>query len=120
MRPQLEQMLVWATPGQRGFTDAMRQAANPAYAMVQPPPLPLPSAAPKPNAAPLPARSAAVEAQARAQLEARQKAVSLALMLKDMEKVSDDDRRSKLLDAVCSKEDILVRQNFHQCVHVQF
>src|ERR1700754_2322343 len=98
MRQQLEAALIWATPGQRGFTDTIRHPMNPVSqvystgssapmasqatqmsgANSMPTPLPLPTSSQR-SAAPgysSKAAQAAVRAQqeaARAQQEARQR-----------------------------------------------
>ncbi|KAJ8696722.1 hypothetical protein PTI98_006569 [Pleurotus ostreatus] len=86
-RDLLEPMLIWATPGQRGFTSRMRA----------PPPSSGPSNVPPP---------AKQAAQAAKNTEA-QKSAELAQLLQGIEKVDDDKRRSAVLDVVCSVEDIL-------------
>ncbi|KDQ28039.1 hypothetical protein PLEOSDRAFT_1042220, partial [Pleurotus ostreatus PC15] len=86
-RDLLEPMLIWATPGQRGFTSRTRA----------PPPSSGPSNVPPP---------AKQAAQAAKNTEA-QKSAELAQLLQGIEKVDDDKRRSAVLDVVCSVEDIL-------------
>ncbi|KAF4598505.1 hypothetical protein EYR38_006909 [Pleurotus pulmonarius] len=85
-RDLLEPMLIWATPGQRGFPSRTRP----------PPPSSGPSIAP-------PAKQGA---QGTKSTEA-QKSAELAQLLQGIEKVDDDKRRSAVLDVVCSVEDIL-------------
>ena len=79
-------MLIWATPGQRGFPSRTRP----------PPPSSGPSITP-------PAKQGAQGAKST---EA-QKSAELAQLLQGIEKVDDDKRRSAVLDVVCSVEDIL-------------
>lgn len=85
-RDLLEPMLIWATPGQRGFPSRTRAP---------------PSSGP--SNVPPPAKQAA---QAAKSTEA-QKSAELAQLLQGIEKVDDDKRRSAVLDVVCSVEDIL-------------
>lgn len=80
-------MLIWATPGQRGFPSRTRP----------PPPSSGPSSVPPP---------AKQGAQGAKSTEA-QKSAELAQLLQGIEKVDDDKRRSAVLDVVCSVEDIL-------------
>ncbi|KAF8200953.1 SNF2 family N-terminal domain-containing protein [Pholiota molesta] len=104
-RRELEPVLVWATPGQRGFNTTSRPSTTAAAvkkAAVAPAPIPLPS------------QQAMTSANARSQQEAAQKyqeslkkAAELKQILNSLEKVEDDGRRSSLLDTLCSTEDVL-------------
>ena len=106
-RRELEPLLIWATPGQRGFpsTTASRTAAsastntrNGGIAQAAPS-----SSQRRPNASQTPAQIEAV----RKQLEALQKAAELRQMLSNLEKVDDEGRRSSMLDTLCSVDDVL-------------
>ncbi|THV02370.1 hypothetical protein K435DRAFT_963104 [Dendrothele bispora CBS 962.96] len=104
-RDQLEPKLVWATPGQRGF---QRQGTSSSHT---------PSGSQAAQAmrnAPI-AGSSKMTAAERAKQEAAQrqreqelrKASELGDMLRTLEKKDDDERRSSLLDNVCSVDDIM-------------
>lgn len=102
-RRELEPVLVWATPGQRGFNTTARPSTTAAAAK---------KAAVAPI--PLPSQQAMTSANARSQQEAAQKyqeslkkAAELRQILNSLEKVEDDGRRSSLLDTLCSTEDVL-------------
>ncbi|RDB25140.1 DNA repair protein rad5 [Hypsizygus marmoreus] len=110
-RDSLEPQLIWATPGQRGFSSrqsassASRQAAAvmsasqaASYASAVGPSTQRPGA---------PARTAAQQEAIRKQQEALKKAAELKQMLNNLEKVDDESRRSSLLDTLCSTDDIL-------------
>jgi SWI/SNF-related matrix-associated actin-dependent regulator of chromatin subfamily A3 len=101
MRDRLEPLLIWATPGQRGFPS--RQAGASAR---QDSVAPISSAS---GAGPSTQRRGASHTQeaARKQQEALQKAAELRQMLSTLEKVDDEGRRSSLLDTLCSTDDIL-------------
>ncbi|GJJ06235.1 hypothetical protein Clacol_000425 [Clathrus columnatus] len=96
-RPQLEPSLIWATPRQQGFTDAMRLNLQT-----------LPSAT-QPIAGPSSSGSSGANQRAAQQRTATdlQKAADLRLLLSSLEKVDDEGRRASLLDIVCPTEDIL-------------
>lgn len=119
-RDQLEPMLKWATPGGKGFTDAMRRntigggsqslttgvgasqsAVNPSgYTGI----------ATQSYASSSQQSSAALaeqRARQEAQRQAYMKAEELKNIIKSFETVDDDSRRSSLLDSLCSNEDIL-------------
>jgi len=136
MREKLEPLLKWATPGQRGFTDAMRAGVGsnhpPASSQASSSygasnsqatqstqrsvggggygATPKVSAAPQPTAAQK-AKAAQAEAARQAKIAAERlayrKATELANVIKSFETVDDDSRRSSLLDTLCSEEDIL-------------
>jgi SWI/SNF-related matrix-associated actin-dependent regulator of chromatin subfamily A3 len=102
MRDRLEPLLVWATPGQRGFTS--RQASASQYSVG-----PMPSSS---GVGPSTQRRGSTQTHvqqeaAERQQDALQKAAELRQMLSTLEKVDDDGRRSSLLDTLCSKDDIL-------------
>ncbi|OCH84706.1 hypothetical protein OBBRIDRAFT_891624 [Obba rivulosa] len=123
-RARLEPLLVWATPGQRGFPQRtgpgphpVPGAPAPARAPAPPPvpasqPVPGPSQlSQRPGARTTPAQQEAARRQqqevARKQQEALQKAAELRQMLTNLEKVDDEGRRSSLLDTLCSVQDVL-------------
>src|ERR1700761_4357528 len=85
MRPQLEPLLKWATPGQRGFTDAMRQAANPMYTMTTKFSTPSPDIGSSISATPEVAMKTLIDAQKRA--------TELRNMLDMLTRVDDGGRR---------------------------
>lgn len=108
-RRELEPLLIWATPGQRGFpptTASSRAAASAASTstriggIAQATPS---SSQRRSNASQTPAQMEAI----RKQLEALQKATELRQMLSNLEKVDDEGRRSSMLDTLCSVDDIL-------------
>lgn len=109
-RDQLEPVLVWATPGQRGFPPARADGSRD---------IPGLSVAPRthtyaetqamvPPGRKLTSEEAKkLEAQ-RAQLtEAMQKAAELRSILSNLEKVDDESRRNSVLDTLCSAEDVI-------------
>ncbi|PCH43964.1 hypothetical protein WOLCODRAFT_133049 [Wolfiporia cocos MD-104 SS10] len=95
-RVQLEPMLIWATPGQRGFHTPTTKT-----------PAPIASSSRTPVSAMTPKQRAAQQEATRKQQEAMQKAEELRQMLNNLEKVDDEGRRSSLLDTLCSVEDVL-------------
>ncbi|KAF9470596.1 hypothetical protein BDN70DRAFT_888939 [Pholiota conissans] len=104
-RSELEPVLVWATPGQRGFNTSQR-ASTSAKKVATP--------VPPPSRAVLASQQTTSSANARAQQEAAQKyqeslrkAAELRQILNSLEKVEDEGRRSSLLDTLCSTEDVL-------------
>ncbi|CCM03320.1 uncharacterized protein FIBRA_05448 [Fibroporia radiculosa] len=120
-RSQLEPLLIWATPGQRGFPprgpNAQVPGAPPSRVV---PPRPLPasqhgastSTAAYPLASQTPTGMSAVQIAARQealrkQQEAMQKAQDLKQTLNNLERVDDEGRRSSLLDTLCSVDDVL-------------
>ncbi|KAI0940604.1 hypothetical protein AcW1_003757 [Taiwanofungus camphoratus] len=123
-RAQLEPMLIWATPGQRGFSP---RSGNKSQVPGAPPVrnAPRPSAS-QPVAGPssvppaysssqhqqrvtgmTAAQIAAQQEMVRKQQEALQKAAELRQILNTLEKVDDEGRRSSLLDTLCSVDDVL-------------
>lgn len=104
MRDRLEPLLIWATPGQRGFSS--QQAGLSAR-----PDLIVPISSTS-RAGPSTQRRGAGQSHAqqeatRKRQEALQKAAELRQMLSTLEKVDDEGRRSSLLDTLCSTDDIL-------------
>ncbi|KAK0504709.1 SNF2 family N-terminal domain-containing protein [Armillaria luteobubalina] len=95
----LEPLLIWSTPGQRGF--GARRGQVPSSRSSAGSTLPTAGSSRAPGAKP-----AQTEA-ARKQQEALQKAAELRQILNSLKKVDDEGRRSSLLDSVCSTEDIL-------------
>ncbi|KIJ49379.1 hypothetical protein M422DRAFT_65895 [Sphaerobolus stellatus SS14] len=109
-RPELERELIWATPKQRGFTDAMRPAGYRAGQVVGPSTGSIPVGSSIGIAGPSRSTAAASAAQIKvnqAQLEAKRKSIELQSILSGLKKVDDEGRRSSLLDIVCPVEDIL-------------
>ncbi|KAK0225975.1 SNF2 family N-terminal domain-containing protein [Armillaria fumosa] len=94
----LEPLLIWSTPGQRGF--GARTGQVPSSRGSAGSTLPTAGSFRAPGAKP-----AQTEA-ARKQQEALQKAAELRQIINSLEKVDDEGRRSSLLDSVCSTEDI--------------
>ncbi|KAF8967874.1 SNF2 family N-terminal domain-containing protein [Flammula alnicola] len=111
-RSELEPSLIWATPGQRGFTTTNASSRGSSSALASgrtgsmaPIPMPTPS-----SSSQRPANAAQTAAQREAihkQQEALQKAAELRQMLNNLEKVDDESRRGSLLDTLCSTEDVL-------------
>ncbi|EMD30973.1 hypothetical protein CERSUDRAFT_120235 [Gelatoporia subvermispora B] len=114
-RARLEPLLVWATPGQRGFpprnstgsypvpgAPASRAQVSASQAVAAPVAGPSQPASQRGKAAP-----AAQEAARRQQQEAMQRALELRQMLTGLEKVDDEGRRSSLLDTLCAVQDVL-------------
>jgi len=107
-RRELEPLLIWATPGQRGFpssTASSRASASASTSsrignVAQAAP---PSSQRRPNAPQTPAQIEAI----RKQQEALQKAVELRQTLSNLEKVDDEGRRCSMLDILCSTDDVL-------------
>lgn len=137
-RPQLERELIWATPGQRGFTDAFRQAmevrsGSAPSGLGTGPNLPsmtsllanqLASASgsgsgsgsgPGSQRSVTGAEIEAHRAMLRAHEEARQRNLELANMMSYMEKFGGGGgeggakAREDMLEAVCGGQDVLVR-----------
>jgi SWI/SNF-related matrix-associated actin-dependent regulator of chromatin subfamily A3 len=106
-RRELEPLLIWATPGQRGFpppTASSRAAASASTSTrIGSAQAALSSSQRRSNASQTPAQIEAV----RKQVEALQKAAELRQMLSNLEKVDDEGRRSSMLDTLCSVDDIL-------------
>ncbi|KAI0049881.1 hypothetical protein FA95DRAFT_1588021 [Auriscalpium vulgare] len=134
-RAQLEPLLIWATPGQRGFPkmttappttrtavagDSYATSSEMASGSSLPPgytsgypaasypgsQAPAYSASPYSSQAPATRTPAQIEA-ARKQQESLAKAAELRQLLNSLEKVDDEGRRGSLLDTLCSTEDVL-------------
>lgn len=102
-RRELEPLLIWATPGQRGFppsTAASASISNRAGSIAQAAPSSLQH---RRNVSQTPAQTEAVQKQQ----EALRKAAELRQMLSSLQKVNDEDRRSSMLDTLCSADDVL-------------
>ncbi|KDQ57760.1 hypothetical protein JAAARDRAFT_35442 [Jaapia argillacea MUCL 33604] len=129
-RAQLEPLLIWATPGKRGFPKRTGTASHPApapsaHGAVGGGPSHAMSAAPAPPRSQIPgitpAQAHAQQQPYRKQQEAYQKqqeayqkqqealrkAAELQQMLTTLEKVDDESRRNSLLDTLCAVDDIL-------------
>ncbi|KAG6873428.1 hypothetical protein C0995_015853 [Termitomyces sp. Mi166 len=112
-RDSLEPRLIWATPGQRGFSSRQSSSMSSRSTTTIPAPLPHPQASGIPSS--IGARpgaggskqSAAQQETIRKQQDSLRKAAELRQMLNSLEKVDDEGRRSSLLDTLCSNEDIL-------------
>lgn len=132
-RDTLEPLLIWATPGQRGFVQpalsvsmsdmnhthtipgvSMRSHTS-VYTSSYPSSSRYPSSSkylPIQNRAwdaGLSAlQTAAQQAPRRGQAEALHKAAELKQLLSSLEKINDEGRRGSVLDALCSVDDILL------------
>ncbi|KAL4074195.1 SNF2 family N-terminal domain-containing protein [Scleroderma citrinum] len=103
----LESQLMWATPGQRGFSLENRNI----------PTVPSPIAGPsytgslyaysQPTSSQRGASSSMQEEAIKKQQDALHNAAVLKQMLINLEKVDDEGRRASLLDTLCSHDDIL-------------
>ncbi|KZT00465.1 uncharacterized protein LAESUDRAFT_553779 [Laetiporus sulphureus 93-53] len=102
-RAQLEPQLIWATPGQRGFTP---RTGGGAANIPIPGPSQLPPMPPQSQYQRRGLTAAQQEAQRKQQLEF-QKASELRQILNNLEKVDDEGRRGSLLDTLCAVEDVL-------------
>ena len=114
-RQTLEPLLIWATPGQRGFGPSPSQRTNvqitqahvtPGYSSYSSyssyhEPYSVPQ---KPHA---PVLTPAQEATQKKLAEDMRKAVELRQVLDGLEKVSDEGRRASLLDQLLSTDDVL-------------
>jgi SWI/SNF-related matrix-associated actin-dependent regulator of chromatin subfamily A3 len=107
----LEPLLIWATPGQRGFGPSSSQRSNvpatqththvpPTYASYRDPY----SVSHKPYT---PVLTPAQEATQKKLAEDTRKAAELRQILDNLEKVNDEGRRANLLDQLLSTEDVL-------------
>lgn len=116
-RDMLEPMLTWATPQQKGLpqrarggipgvSSAVATAALSAGGGAVPSAYTAAFAATMGMAGPSQARGI-TSAQSDAQQEAFVRAAELRQMLSGLERVDDEDRRSSLLDTLCSTGDIL-------------
>ena len=104
-RPVLEPLLVWATPGQRGFSNV-----RPASQLYKPPVAlgkAVPSTQEIPNSRLKSSAALASQQMATQKHSEFQKAAQLREMLATLEKVDDDSRRASLLDVLCSAGDVL-------------
>ncbi|KAF8638068.1 hypothetical protein AX16_010700 [Volvariella volvacea WC 439] len=105
-REELEPLLIWATPHQRGFparSETSSRGRAPAVPGVTPVPYPVASSS-----------TQAAHKVAQAQLEAAKRqevalrnAAELQQIISGLERVSDESRRSSLLDSLCTVTDIL-------------
>jgi SWI/SNF-related matrix-associated actin-dependent regulator of chromatin subfamily A3 len=97
MRDSLEPLLIWATPGQRGFPSqqASRSGRRDSVAV------PIASTSGVGSSG---RRRATEQVE---QSEALRNAAELRDMLKNLERVDDEGRRNSLLDKLCLVEDIL-------------
>ena len=106
-RRELEPLLIWATPGQRGFpsiTASSRAVASASTSTrINSTQAASSSSQRRPNASQTPAQIKAVQKQQ----EALQKAAELRQMLSNLDKVDDEGRRSSMLDTLCSADDVL-------------
>lgn len=111
-RSQLEPLLIWATPGQRGFpprngSNTQVPGAPPSRTAPRLPPSSQATAVHPPSSQRPGGMTAAQQEAVRKQQEALQKAQELRQMLNNLEKVDDEGRRSSLLDTLCSVDDVL-------------
>ena len=112
----LEPLLVWATPGQRGFGPSSSQRTNaprtqtharaaPASTSYRDPySVSYTSVSHKPH---IPALTPAQEAAQKKLAEDMRKATELRQILNTLEKVNDEGRRANLLDQLLSTDDVL-------------
>ena len=116
-RRELEPVLIWATPGQRGFPPSRASPSTSAgvngrnrnvapvmgySAPIQSYPVSFPSSSQSSSV-----QTATQKEAIRKQQESLQKAAELRQMLNNLEKVDDESRRTSLLDTLCSTEDVL-------------
>ena len=105
--------MIWATPGQRGFSS--RQSSSTSSRSTATVSIPTPYTQVSGTASPIVTRpgasgskqSAAQQEAIRKQQDNLRKAAELKQMLSNLEKVDDEGRRSSLLDTLCLNEDIL-------------
>lgn len=107
-------MLKWATPGQKGFTNALRVKYKCDYKVPRSTQVDSYGGSSRYSSGHgsySVASSSRVSASQKAKLEAEriafQKAEELKNIIKGFESVDDESRRASLLDSLCSKEDIL-------------
>jgi hypothetical protein len=109
-RQTLEPLLMWATPGQRGFgpppsqrrnVPAMQAHTAPAYTSHHDPYL-------VPHKTHAPVLTPAQEAAQKKLAEDMKKATELRQILDNLEKVNDEGRRASLLDQLLSTDDVLM------------
>ncbi|KAF9650574.1 hypothetical protein BDM02DRAFT_3164771 [Thelephora ganbajun] len=113
-RQTLEPLLIWATPGQRGFGPSSSQRSKvpatqmhptPAYTSYHDPySTPYNSVPHKPYA---PALTPAQEAAQKKLVEDMKKAAELREVLDNLQKIDDEGRRASLLDQLLSTGDVL-------------
>ncbi|KAF8161207.1 SNF2 family N-terminal domain-containing protein [Crassisporium funariophilum] len=109
-RNELETVLVWATPGQRGFGPRNTSSRTVASSSSTNHSASIPRTAAPPSASQRrtnPVQSAIQMEAIRKQQQALQKAAELKQMLNNLEKVDDEGRRTSLLDTLCSNDDVL-------------
>ncbi|THH08085.1 hypothetical protein EW145_g2943 [Phellinidium pouzarii] len=115
-RNQLEPLLTWATPKQRGFPPPRADGSRDIPGSTQAPRTYNTPGAPSASQASsqaarlkglTPEQKRKLEAQQAAQAEALHKAAELKSILNNLEKVDDESRRSSLLDTLCSTEDVI-------------
>ncbi|KAF8678664.1 HIRAN protein [Rhizoctonia solani] len=112
VRTMLEPLLRWATPGKRGFTEAMRRQSGVAHAQTASYSSGAsqgPSYAQNPIYAQESSSQPQLSQKAMEALEIRRRAEELRTMLAGLEKVDDEGRRANFLDALYGNqtEDIL-------------
>lgn len=116
LRDQLEPLLVWATPCQRGFPARNNASSSQSASGASVPyasqshassSASAGSASQRRPAGMTPAQIKAHEESIRKQQESLMKAQELKAMLNNLEKVDDEGRRTSLLDSLCSTDDIL-------------
>lgn len=124
MRAQLEPLLKWATPSQKGFTDAVRrkyQATSPSLTQLKASQASSSRAAGSSNPTssqasqrsssqltPAQIERARVEKERAERQRAEQiRAIELQNMLSSLEKLDDDGRRASILDNLCISDGIL-------------
>jgi hypothetical protein len=111
----LEPLLVWATPGQRGFGSSSQRSnvpatqrhshSTPAYTSYHDPHSV--SHNPVPHKQSATVLTPAQEAAQKKLAEDMRKSVELRQILNNLEKVNDEGRRANLLDQLLSTEDVL-------------
>lgn len=109
-RQTLEPLLVWATPGQRGFKPSQSQRNNVPATQTHAAPAYIPYRDPY-SVPHRPSASALTPAQEAAQkklAEDMKKAAELRQILGNLEKVDDEGRRASLLDQLLSMDDVLM------------
>lgn len=107
-RRELEPVLTWATPGQRGFPSSAASSRASASASTRAhigsvAQTSSSSSQRRSNASQTPIQTEAI----RKQQDALQKAAELRQMLSNLEKVDDEGRRTSMLDTLCSADDVL-------------
>ncbi|KAF7967470.1 hypothetical protein HWV62_34115 [Athelia sp. TMB] len=115
LRDQVEPLLLWATPGRRGFPTRNNSSSQPVPGAPSSSQRYGPSAVPAPvprassQSRPTGITAAQIKAQEDAirRQESLMKAQELKTMLNNLEKVDDEGRRTSLLDKLCPTDDIL-------------